>query len=259
MSQHIHPTAIIDEQAQLAEDVSIGPYTIIGPEVSLGASTQIGSHCVLEHVQMGVGNRLSPGVYLGQPPQHLAYEGQAQPLLIGDHNQFREGFTAHRGMEQPTRIGNHGFFMAQSHVAHDCIIGDNVIMANGAVIGGHTEIGTSAFLSGNTAVHQFCRLGQLSFLSGVSAVNMDIMPFCIAAGRPAKLTGLNLVGLKRSGISKETLRAIKHAYHTLFLSGLRLEEALVQLESSQPEAEVSLMIEFARKAQQRGLARPERK
>lgn len=255
MSPDIHPTAIVHPQTELADDVVIGPYTILGPEVSLGCGTQVSAHCVLEYVSMGCDNFIAPGVYIGQAPQHRTQFAHTHAIIIGDGNCFREGFTIHRGIYAPTQIGSRGLFMAQSHVAHDCHIADDVIMANSAVLGGHTEIGKRAFLSGNTAVHQYCRLGVLAFLSGVSAVSMDIMPFCTAAGRTARLVGLNLVGLKRAGLSNSTIRAIKAAYRMLFLSGLRLEEALQSLEKNAPCEEVREMITFAR-GSTRGLARP---
>ena len=136
MRPDIHPTAIVHAQAKLADDVVIGPYTILGPEVSLGRGTQVSSHCVLEYVSMGCDNFIAPGVYIGQAPQHSEQFEHTHAIIIGDNNRFREGFTIHRGIDRPTRIGSHGLFMAQSHVAHDCRVADSVIMANGALLGG---------------------------------------------------------------------------------------------------------------------------
>lgn len=258
MRPDIHPTAIVHAQANLADDVVIGPYTVLGPEVSLGRGTRVDAHCVLQHVSMGCDNFIAPGVYIGQAPQHSEQFEHTHAIVIGDENRLREGFTIHCGIDASTRIGSRGLFMAQSHVAHDCRIGDDVVMVNGAGVGGYAEIGQRAFLSANTAVHQFCRLGTLAFLGGVSAATTDVMPFCTAVGYPAKLVGLNLVGLKRAGMSSTTIRAIKAAYRTVFRSGLRLEEALKSLEENEPCAEVQEMITFARSSM-RGLSRHRRK
>lgn len=255
----IHPTAIIHPGAKLAENVSVGAYSVIGEYVVIGTGTTIASHVVVEGwTELGRDNQIYQFSSIGAAPQDLKYAGQETYLKIGDRNRFREFTTLNRGTEEGgglTSVGNDNLFMAYSHVAHDCIVHDHAILANGATLAGHVEIESAAILGGLTAVHQFCRIGCHSMTSGGSMVSQDIPPYTVAQGDRAKTVGLNLIGLKRRDFSEETIRGIKKAYRMIFRSGLRLEEALEKIDV---EVEMSPELEhFIRfiKDSQRGIAR----
>ncbi len=229
----IHPTAIIDPKAQIAEGVEIGPYSIIEKDVFIGRGTKIGPHVVIrEGTEIGKGCQVSQFASIGEAPQSVGYKGEKTFLQIGDHNIIREFVTLHRGTVKgggKTVIGNENFIMAYSHVAHDCQIGNQVVMANGATLAGHILIEDFAIIGGLTAIHQFCRVGTYAIIGGVSGVLMDIPPYTKAQGDRAKLFGLNTVGLKRANFSEETLKALKKAYRIIFRSGLTLEKAMKQV------------------------------
>jgi len=229
----IHPTAIVDPKAEIAEGVEIGPYSVIEKDVVIGEGTKIGPHVVIrEGTRIGKQCHIFQFSSIGEAPQAFAYKGEKTYLLIGDQNIIRESVTLHRGTVpggKKTIIGNNNYFMAYSHVAHDCHIGNQVVMANGATLAGHIQIEDHAIIGGLTAVHQFCQIGTHAFLSGLTGVSLDIPPYMLASGSRAKLFGLNLVGLKRHHFSEETLRALKKAYRTIFRSGLTLEKAIKQL------------------------------
>jgi len=229
----IHPTAIVDSKAEIAEGVEIGPYSVIEKDVIIGEGTKIGPHVVIrEGTRIGKQCHIFQFSSIGEAPQAFAYKGEKTYLLIGDQNFFREFVTIHRGTLPgggKTIIGNNNYFMAYSHVAHDCQIGNQVVMANGATLAGHIQIEDHAIIGGLAAVHQFCQIGTHAFLSGLTGVSLDIPPYMLASGSRAKLFGLNLVGLKRHHFSEETLRALKKAYRTIFRSGLTLEKAIKQL------------------------------
>lgn len=216
----IHPTALVDAKAKLAEDVEVGPYCIVGPEVTLGPGCRLIAHGYIGgHTTLGQGNVLHPFAALGTEPQDLHFTpGERSYLKIGDRNVFREGFTGNMatGAEAETVIGNDCLFMANTHVAHNCRVGNRVIMANGAVIGGFAALGDNCLLSGHTAVHQFCRVGKLAVLSGVSAISVDLPPFMIGHGRNGPVQGVNLVGLQRNGYSDQEIRALKNLYKLFF-------------------------------------------
>jgi UDP-N-acetylglucosamine acyltransferase len=226
----IHPTAIVDSKAEIAKDVEIGPYSIIEGDVVIGEGTKIAPHVVIrEGTRIGKRCQISQFASIGEAPQALAYKGEKTYLEIGDQNIFRESVTLHRGTAQgggKTIIGNGNFFMAYSHVAHDSRIGNYVIMANGAALGGHILIEDHAIIGGLVAVHQFCRIGAHAFIGGVSGVLLDIPPYALAQGAPARLFGLNIVGIKRHHFSQETVRALKKAYRIIFRSALTLQKAL---------------------------------
>lgn len=225
----VHPTAIVDSSAKIGANVSIGAFSVIGPGVVLGNGTNIHTHATLEYAELGASCEVYPYTSIGLPAQHLGYKGEPSRVLVGEKTIFREGVTVHRGTAfdaSETKIGKECFFMAMSHVAHDCRIGDNVVMANGAVLGGHAEIGDRTFISGLVAVHQFVRVGKGAMLSGGAMVTQNVPPYSIAQGDRATWRGLNLVGLKRSGMTKESIRNLKNAFRIIYSSGLRLEEAL---------------------------------
>lgn len=255
----IHPTAIIHEGAQIAEGVEIGPYAIIGEHVSIGSGTTVGPHTVIEGwTEIGRDNRIFQFASIGAPPQDLKYQGEKALLKIGDRNTVREFATLHRGTSDgggETIIGNDNLFMAYSHVAHDCILGNQVILANGATLAGHVTIDDFAILGGLCAVHQFTRIGAHVMISGGSMVTQDVPPFSIAQGDRAKTVGINQIGLKRRGFSEEAIRCIKQAYKLIFRSGLRTEEALDQIGAEMKDCpEVEEFSDFIRKST-RGVAR----
>ena len=239
----IHPAALIDPKAEISEGVEIGPYSVIEKDVSVGEGTRIGPHVVIrEGTQIGKGCQIFQFASIGEAPQFLGYKGEKTSLQIGNHNVIREFVTLHRGTVKGggrTVIGNDNFFMAYSHVAHDCQIGNQVVMANGATLGGHILIEDHAIIGGLAAIHQFCRIGAHAILSGLTGVSQDVPPYMMAAGSRAKLYGLNTVGLKRHQFSEQTIRALKKAYRIIFRSGLTLEKAVKTVE----EEDISLMPE----------------
>jgi UDP-N-acetylglucosamine acyltransferase len=228
----IHSTAIISPEAELADDVQIGPYVVIAGAVSLGPGCVIRPHATLcGPLTMGRANQVFSGAVLGERPQHFKYQGEPTSVAIGDDNTFRENVTVHRGTteSQTTRIGNKNYFMAGSHVGHDCQIGNRCIFANGALTGGHCRIADSVFLSGNSGVHQFTRIGRLAVLGAVSVSTKDIPPFIIQE-RINTVVGLNLVGMRRSQIPRDAVEAVRQAYDIIFRQGQILSVALALLE-----------------------------
>jgi UDP-N-acetylglucosamine acyltransferase len=211
----LHPTAIIHPKARIAEGVEIGPYSVIGEHVSIGRDTRIGPHVLIEGwTTIGERNQIFSFSSIGTAPQDIGYRNEETYLIIGDDNVIRESATVHRATtkeDRKTIIGNKNFLMAYSHVAHDCKLGNNIIMANSAALGGHIVIGDHAILGGIVAVHQFVRIGSYSLIGGQSAVSQDIPPYVSAAGNRAQLYGLNLVGLKRKGFSDQSIANLKRA------------------------------------------------
>jgi UDP-N-acetylglucosamine acyltransferase len=251
-SARIHPSAVISPDAQLADGVEIGPHAVVEGQVRLGSCCVIKPGVYLRGpLTMGAGNVVFSGAVLGEQPQHLQFNDADTTLEIGDHNIFREHVTVHRGTAQSrmTKIGSHNFFMANSHVAHDCRIGDHCILANGALVGGHCTLADSVYLSGNCAVHQFVRLGRLSLLSGCSATSKDIPPFVIQQGHNAVM-GINVIGMRRAGLSRAQIDGVRQAYRILFREGLVLPAALARLEKELGDvAAVVEMIDFLRQSQ----------
>jgi UDP-N-acetylglucosamine acyltransferase len=231
-SARIHPSAVVDPSAQIAEDVQVGPFVVIeGP-------VRIGPGCVLRPrahligpLSLGRNNIVFSGAVLGEQPQHLRYAGEPTRLEIGDHNVFREHVTVHRATTNSwvTRIGNHNMFMAGSHVAHDCVVGNNCILANGALMAGHCTLEDNVYLSGNCAIHQFVRIGRLALLSGVSATTKDIPPFIIQQ-RINVVVGVNVVGMRRAGVATPHIDAVRRAFHILYRTGQLLPQSLAQVE-----------------------------
>jgi UDP-N-acetylglucosamine acyltransferase len=231
-SPRIHPTAVISPEAELADDVEVGPFVVIDGPVHVGAGCILRAHAQLcGPLTMGRGNVVFSGAILGDLPQHIKYAGEPTRLEIGDGNVFREHVTIHRGTTQSwtTRIGSHNFFMAGSHVAHDCTIGDRCILANCALVGGHCTLADNVYLSGNCAVHQFVRIGRLALLSGCSGTTKDIPPFIIQQGIDT-VVGVNVVGMRRAGLSNADIDAVRQAYRTLFRQSMVLPAALVHLD-----------------------------
>jgi len=256
---HIHQTAVVHPKAKISEGVSIGPYSTIGEHVAIGKDTKIESHVVIEGwTTIGERNYIFPFSSIGTAPQDMGYKDEETSLIIGDDNVIRECATIHRATtkaDKKTEIGNKNFLMAYSHVAHDCKLGSNIIMANSVALGGHIVIGDYAIIGGIVAVHQFVRIGSYSIIGGGSAVTLDIAPYVVAQGNHASLYGLNVIGLRRRGFSKETINNVKKAYTIIFRSGLTLEEAIKKTSEEMPDVkEVQHLIQFIR-GTKRGLTR----
>jgi UDP-N-acetylglucosamine acyltransferase len=229
----IHPTALVDPQACLDADVEIGPYSIIGPGVELGRGVRIGPHAVVRGPsRIGAGTRIFQFASVGEEPQDKKYGGEETRLDLGERNVVREYVTLHRGTVQDagvTRIGDDNLFMAYVHVAHDCRIGNNVILANAASLAGHVHVDDWAILGGFSLVHQFCRIGANSFSAMGSVIAKDVPPFVLTGGHPAEPRGVNAEGLRRRGYDAERVQRIKNAYRLLYLSGRKLDEALAEM------------------------------
>lgn len=234
MTDCIHPSAFVAPDVKLGENVSVGPFAVIESGAELGDNCQIGAHAVIHgHVRMGAGNVLHPHAVLGGLPQDIGFNPQTESWLeIGDNNHFREGFTAHRATvaNGVTKIGSECYFMNNSHVAHDCFVGDKTIFANNVAIGGHVEVGNNVFMGGAVVVHQFCRIGSYAIVQGTTGINMDVIPFMLIGGRPAKHYRLNTVGLRRAGIVGENYKVLSNAFRLLkskkSLNELQLTEEL---------------------------------
>ena len=255
----IHDQAIIEEGAIIGKNVTIGPWTIIGKNVTIGDDCHISANVVINGpTVMGKGNRVFQFASIGEDCQDLKYAGEPTELIIGDNNVFRESCTIHRGTIQDnslTKIGHNNLFMAYTHVAHDCVVGDNCILANNASIAGHVHVGDFAILGGMTGVHQFCHIGAHSFVAATSLVLKDIPPYVMASGNAAKPFGLNTEGLKRRGFKTETIRAIKQAYRKVYRQGLTVELALEDIKHSLDDSEaLALFVDFI-KSSSRGIIR----
>jgi UDP-N-acetylglucosamine acyltransferase len=255
----IHPTAVVDAKAILGADVRIGPYAVIGPDVSIGSDVEVGSHAVIEgYTRIGDGSRICNFASIGQAPQDLHYADEPTRVEIGNQCWIREFVSIHRGTAKGggmTRVGDHCMIMAYSHVAHDCRVGEHVIMANGATLAGHVEVQDYAVIGGLTAVHQFARIGRNAFIGGASAISMDVVPFASAAGNRAQITGVNVVGLRRNGFSEEVIKTIRQAHRLIFRSNLRLEQAIEEIERQfSDSAEAQYLLEFVQTGQ-RGICR----
>lgn len=255
----IDSRAIVDPSARLADDVIVGPWSIIGPDVEIGAGTEIGPHVVVRGpTRIGANNRVFQFSSIGEDCQDKKYAGEPTELVIGDNNVFREGCTIHRGTIQDnniTIIGSNNLFMANAHVAHDCVVGDNNIMANNSAIAGHVHLGDNIILGGFTAVHQFCHIGSYSMCGAGTVVLKDIPAFVMSNGNSAKPHGINSEGLRRQGFSADSIRRIKQAYKAIYRSGLKVEEALVELKKMVSEtSEIQLMIDSL-EASDRGIIR----
>ncbi|MBQ0756727.1 MAG: acyl-ACP--UDP-N-acetylglucosamine O-acyltransferase [Amphritea sp.] len=253
----IHSSAIIDPSARLADDVEVGPWTVIGPNVEVGSGTRINSHVVIKGpTKIGSGNHIFQFASIGEDCQDKKYNGEPTELLIGDNNVFREGCTIHRGTIQDnsvTIIGSDNLFMANVHVAHDCVVGSNNILANNCAIAGHVQMGDNIILGGFTAVHQFCVIGSHSMCGAGTVVLKDIPAFVMSNGNSAQPHGINAEGLKRRGFSSEAIQNIKRAYKIIYRQGLKLDQAIEQLElMTSPEIQ---LLTDSLKASTRGIIR----
>lgn len=245
----IHPTALVSEKARIGEDCSIGAYTIIGAEVSLGAKVRVESHAVIDgDTKIGDETIIFPFASIGLAPQDLKYAGEATRTEIGRRNHIREFVTVHRGTAGGgglTKIGDDNLLMAQAHVAHDCILGNEIIMANAATLAGHVEIDDRANVGAYSGVHQFCRVGREAFIGGYSVVVKDAMPFAVIQGNHAKCYGLNRVGMKRRGYARQTIKNLNHAFHLLLSAKLNTTQAVEKIkEEIENCAEVELLVRF---------------
>ncbi len=253
---NIHPTAIIEDGAEVNESASVGPFSIIESGAVVGPECVIESHArIYSATRMGRGNRVCHGVTLGAWPQDLGFsEDKGKPLVIGDHNHFKEGVNISRGLynDAGTRLGSHNYLMSFSHIGHDCQVGDHNIFANTATLAGHVELDHHSFLSGHVAVHQFARIGAYVMIGGVSGVPKDVPPFVMANGQRAQISGLNVVGLRRNGFDQEQRSAIKRAYRLLYKSGLRQQQALEALRDQPETPEIAEIIRFVERSK-RGL------
>lgn len=231
-SARIHPTAIVSPEAELAGDVVVGPFAVLEGRVNLGPGCVVHPHALLRGpMTAGQGNQIFAGAVLGERPQHLKYNDEETSVEIGDFNVFREHVTVHRGTAHSwkTRIGSHNYFMVNSHVAHDCQIGNRCIFANGALLAGHCVVEDSVYLSGNAAVHQFVNVGRHALLSGCSTTTKDIPPFIIQTGNNI-VVGVNVIGMRRAGFTGDQIQSVRDAYRILFREGMVLNESLARIE-----------------------------
>ncbi|GBF81566.1 acyl-ACP--UDP-N-acetylglucosamine O-acyltransferase [Aphanothece sacrum] len=243
----IHPTAVIHPKAELHPTVEVGPYAVIGDKVKIDAQTTIGPHAVIEGpTEIGVGNRIFPSAVIGLEPQDLKYKGAASQVKIGDYNTFREFVTINRAThdDEVTQIGNHNLLMAYVHVAHNGVIEDNVIIANAVALAGHVHIESRAVIGGVLGIHQFVRIGRNAMLGGMSRIDRDAPPFMMVEGNPSRVRSLNLVGLKRSGLTSEDINLLKQAFRLLYVSKITFKEALAQLETLSDNEYVQYLYQF---------------
>ncbi|RJQ51352.1 MAG: acyl-ACP--UDP-N-acetylglucosamine O-acyltransferase [Nitrospiraceae bacterium] len=254
----IHQTAIVSPDAIISEGVEIGPYSVVGDNVKIGRNTKLISHVVIEESEIGQNCRVYPFATIGLPPQDMKYRGEKTKVKIGDNNILREYINIHRasvGGEGATVIGNDNFLMAYVHIAHDCRIGNNIIMANATTLAGHVVVEDFVFIGGLVAVHQFARIGAYSMIGGFSAIPQDIPPYTTAAGERARLYGLNTVGLKRRDFTDTTISDLKKAYRILFRSKLTLKDAIDKVRHDLGRSEeVKKLVEFIEK-NKRGICR----
>jgi len=246
----IHPTAIIHPRAQVGANCEIGPYCVIGEHVVLGEQSKLHSHVVIDgHTKLGCGNEIFPFAAIGMKTQDLKYKGGAPRLEIGDRNVFREGVTVHCATNdnEATVIGSNNLFIIHAHVAHDCILGNHIIMSGYAGLAGHCVVEDHAILAGYVAVHQFCRIGKFSMIGGCSKIVQDVPPFMIVDGNPGETRTINKVGLERAGISEEAQAALRAAYKIIFREGLSTTNALEKVEAELPALpEVKHLVQFIR-------------
>jgi UDP-N-acetylglucosamine acyltransferase len=242
----IHPTAIIHSKAKLDSSVRVGPYAVIDEGIELGANCVVGPHVYLTGLaKIGAENTFHAGCVIGDSPQDLKYKNEPTGLRIGDNNVFREHVTVHRSTKtaEETVIGSRNFFMQHSHAAHNCIVGDDTIIAGGALLAGHVTVQDRAFISGNCLVHQFCRVGTLAMMQGGAAISKDLPPFCVAS-RVNEMCGLNIVGLRRAGLSAAQRIELKQLYKALFRSGKSFREVLAGAQKKFSSAPANVLLDF---------------
>lgn len=256
----IHPTAIVHPSAKISEGVEIGPYAVIGEDVVLEPRVKVGAHAVVEFTDVGEGCHIFSGAYVGTAPQDLKYRGESTRLTLGPGCRVRECVTLNRGTAATglTKIGARCLFMAYSHVAHDCIIGNEVVVANSVAIAGHCEVGDGAILGGMAGIHQFVRVGKLAMIGAGAMVPVDIPPFALAWGDRARLSGLNLIGLKRRGYAPDDISELKRVYRETFAPGMTIKERVNQLLSQTKSPAAVEFLTFLQNSP-RGICRPESK
>ena len=264
----IHPTAVVDPAARLGEGVEIGPYAVIGPEVELGDGCRIGPHVVIDgRVRMGRGNRVFPGACIGLEPQDLKYAGDPTEVVIGDGNTIRECVTINRATagDEQTRLGSGNLLMAYSHIGHNCLLGDRIVIANGVAVAGHVVIGDRAVIGGVLGIHQFVHIGRLAMVGGMSRIDRDVPPFAMVEGHPGRLRGLNKLGIRRSGLAERDggaqFRQLQELWSLLYRSGLVLADALVaarQLELLEAGEQLVSFLEASSSSGRRGPLPPQR-
>jgi UDP-N-acetylglucosamine acyltransferase len=254
----IHPTAVIHARAHIGEGCFIGPYCVLGEHIVLGDGCKLHSHVVLDgHTALGKGNDIFPFASIGLRTQDLKWQGGATRVEIGDENTFREHVTINSATSEGgvTRVGSHNHILAYAHIAHDCALGNHIVMSNVATLAGHTVVEDYAVVGGLAAVHQFCRIGRMSIIGGCSKVVQDVPPFMLVDGNPAETRTINKVGLERNGVPEETQNVLKQAYKIVFRDGLTLSNALARIEAElPPDPEVQHFIQFVR-ASERGLCK----
>ena len=257
----IHKTAIIDKEAKISENVQIGPYCTIGPKVKIGSNSKLHSHVnIVGNTSIGDNNEIFPFSSIGTPPQDLKYKGEENSIIIGDNNKFREYVNINPGTEQGgtiTKIGNSNLFMVYCHVAHDCNIKDNVVLANNVQVGGHVLIQNNAIVGGSCAIHQFSRIGQSAMIGGMTGVLSDVIPFGLSLGNRNNLVGLNLIGLRRAGISNEDIKIMQSSYEIIFkTSNFRIN--IENLDQKQKDNKyVKSIIKFINSDKKRPISLPE--
>jgi UDP-N-acetylglucosamine acyltransferase len=248
---HIHPSAIIHPEAELAKDVKVGAYSVIGAGVKIGAGSEIGPHVVIEGPTMiGKNCKIFSFASIGQVPQDLKFHGERSELVIGDNNVFREFVTFHRGTAGgggKTIVGNDNLFMAYTHVAHDCKIGNSIIMANGTTLAGHVTVEDHSQVGAFSGIHQFCRVGKYGFIGGYSVITKDVLPYSKTVGNRARCYGMNPLGLRRQGFSEEKIQQIKRAFRLLLQSKMNTKQALDAIEREVPHTEeIDYLLNFIR-------------
>jgi UDP-N-acetylglucosamine acyltransferase len=261
-SAQVHPTAIVSPDAVVGEGARIGPYSIVEGPVTIGPDCVLAPHVhLVGPLVLGRGNRVGTGTVIGTDPQHLAYKGEPSRTEVGDFNTFREHVTVHRGSHAPgygvTRLGSHNYLMAAAHVGHDCTVGNHCVLANAALMGGHCELQDRVFVSGSAALHQYCRMGRLSLVTGLEGVGKDVVPFVTVKNRYTVL-GINSIGMRRAGIAAADILTVRRAFRILYRSDLMLRTAIDRLTAELGEHPlVAEMLQFIRESK-RGVMRPTR-
>lgn len=260
----IHPTAVIDDKATIGENCQIGPFCVVGEHVKIGDNVTLKSHVVVDgHTTVGAGTTIYPFASIGHAPQDLKYHGEPSELIIGENNTIREHVTMNPGTEDggmKTVVGDNNLFMMATHVAHDCMIGNNVIMANNATLGGHVVVGDRALIGGLAAVHQFVRIGDFAVIGGMSGVESDVLPFGRVKGERAHLAGLNLVGLERGGFNKDQIRVIQKSFKNIFDGEGNLDDRLAKVADEHKDNDIIVkIVDFAQHRERFGLCQPQKK
>ena len=254
----IHSMAVVDPKAVIADNVEIGPHCIVGPNVKIGAGCKLIGQCnVVGYTEIGENNTIYPFASLGTEPHDLSFQNWVSYLKVGNGNVFREGFTANRGAAEGTTtlVGDNCYFMANSHIGHNAQVGNRVVLANGALLAGHTVLEDGCFIGGGSALHQFVRVGRFVIMGGVSASSVDIPPFVVADGRNKPIRNINLIGLRRNGFSREAISAIKQLFKIFFKSELSVPSAIQKIKEEVPMLpEVEEFIDFVEKRGKRGIA-----